>query len=128
ASFRLIILAEFDAALAFADDRKIFRLARLEQLRDARQSAGDIAGFRRFTGNTREHVAGFDMRTVFHRQDRIDRHHLTSLQLIGECEPLALFVAYRDPRPQIAAPWLLLPVDDYLRGDAGRLVDGLAHR
>ena len=48
AALGLVVLAEFDAALALADDREILRLAGLEQLGDARQTAGDVAGLRRF--------------------------------------------------------------------------------
>ena len=43
--FGFVILAEFDAAGSFADDRVVLRLARLEQFGDPRQTPGDVPGF-----------------------------------------------------------------------------------
>src|SRR4029077_7400246 len=44
----LVVLAALDAPLAFADDREILRLPRVEQLGDPRQTAGDVARLRAF--------------------------------------------------------------------------------
>src|SRR5439155_875633 len=41
--------AHLDAAVDLGDDRLLLRLARLEQLRDARETAGDVLGLRRFS-------------------------------------------------------------------------------
>ena len=41
----LVVLAEFDLARDFADDRVILGLAGLEKLGDPGQSARDVAGF-----------------------------------------------------------------------------------
>ena len=49
----LIVLAELDAALAFADDCKVLRLASFEQLGNTRQAAGDVPGLRGFTRDPR---------------------------------------------------------------------------
>src|SRR5436190_3273970 len=124
----LVVLAEFDATLAFADDREILRLARLEQLGHPRQTAGDVARLRGFTRDPGEDVAGFDLRAVIDRQDRVDRQEVARLQAIGEGQHLALRVAQGDAGAQVAAARLLLPVDDDLRGNAGRFVEHLAHR
>ena len=124
----LVVLAELDAALDLADDREILGLARLEQLGHPRQTAGDVARLRGFARDARQHVAGLDLGAVVDRQDRIDRQEVARLEPVGQGQQLARFVAQRDARPQIAAARLLLPVDHDLRGDAGRLVDHLAHR
>ena len=86
----LVVLAEFDASVALADDREILRLARLEQLGDARQTAGDVAGLRGFARDAREHVAGLDLRSVLDREDGVDRHEVARLEPVGERQHLAL--------------------------------------
>ena len=128
AALGLVVLAELDAAVDLADDREILRPARLEQLGDARQTAGDVAGLRRFARDARQHVARLDLGAVLHREDGVDRHEVARLEPVGEREHLALGGAQRDARLQIVAARLLLPVDDHLGGDAGRLVHHLAHR
>ena len=60
----LVVLAKLDAALAFADDGEVLRLACLEQLGNARQAAGDVPCLRRFTWDAGEDVAGLDVRAV----------------------------------------------------------------
>ncbi len=44
AALVLIILAEFDPSHGFGNDGIVLGLAGLEQLRDARQATGDVAG------------------------------------------------------------------------------------
>ena len=124
----LVVLAELDAALALADDREILRLARLEQLGDTRQTAGDVARLRGFARDARQHVAGLDLRAVLDRQDRVDRQEVARLEPVRQVSTSPSSSRKRDARPQIAAARLLLPIDDDLRRDAGRLVEHLAHR
>src|SRR5205814_9387 len=69
-----------------------------------------------------------DVRAVIDRQDRVDRQEVARLQAVGEGQHLALRIAQGDAGAQIAAARLLLPVDDDLRGNAGRLIEHLAHR
>ena len=124
----LVVLAELDATVGLADDCEILGLARLEQLGHPRQTAGDVARLRGFPRDAGEHVAGLDLRAVVHREDRVDRHEVARLDAVGEREGPAIGVAQRDARLQVVAARLLLPVDDHLGGDAGRLVEHLAHR
>jgi hypothetical protein len=65
AALRLVVLAELHAAVDLADDRMVLRAPRLEQLRHARQAAGDVARLGRFARHAREHVAGGDLRLPF---------------------------------------------------------------
>ena len=69
----LVILAELDAARDLRDDRVFLGLARFEQLGDARQTAGDVAGTRRFTRHAGQHFAGLDHLAVLDRDDRARR-------------------------------------------------------
>ena len=48
------LLAEADGARVLGEDRRLLRPARLEQIRDARQTAGDVAGLRGLLRNPRE--------------------------------------------------------------------------
>ena len=88
AALGLVVLAELDAALDVADDREILRLARLEQLGHARQTAGDVAGLAALPRDAREHVAGLDRLAVLDRQDRVDRQEVARLQAVGERDGL----------------------------------------
>ena len=79
AALGLVVLAELDAARDVADDREILRLARLEQLGHARQTAGDVAGLAALARDTREDVAGMDLLAVLDREDRVDRQQVARL-------------------------------------------------
>src|SRR5262249_60501191 len=79
APLRLIVLAEFDATLAFADDREILRLARLKQLGDAGETAGDVAGLRGFARDAGKDITRLDVRPVIDRENRVDRHEVAHL-------------------------------------------------
>ena len=58
----LVIAAELHRAGDLRDDRVILGTARLEQFRDARQTAGDVARLGALERNTRDDVAGLDLR------------------------------------------------------------------
>ena len=128
APFGLVVLAELDAPVDLADDGEVLGLARLEQLGDARQATGDVAGLRRPLGNAREHVARVHLGARLDRQDRVDRKQVARLHPVGELDHLALVVAQRYPGPEIRALGLLLPVDHFLVRQPGRLVGHVAHR
>src|SRR3546814_18518310 len=76
---RLVVLAELDAAIDLADDRVFLRPAGLKQLRDTRQTAGDVAGLRGLARDTRQHVAGRDLDPILDRQDGVDRHEVAQI-------------------------------------------------
>src|SRR5690242_7576949 len=64
------VLAEADHARALGEDRRLLGLARFEKIRDARQTARDVARLRRFLRNTRDDVADADLGAVLERHDR----------------------------------------------------------
>src|SRR6202043_3481019 len=70
------VLAEGNLSVDFRDDRELLRLARFEQLRDARQTAGDILGLRGLARNFRDNVAGLDRRAFRHVDIRTDRQEV----------------------------------------------------
>ena len=72
----LIVLAERDPAGDLGDDRILLGLARLEQLRHPRQTAGDVAGLGGLAGDAGEHLAGLDPLAVLDREHRARREHV----------------------------------------------------
>src|SRR5579859_2465422 len=123
----LVVLAEFDAAVDVRDDRVILRAAGFEQLGHTRQTAGDVAGLRRFARDAGQHVAGMHLRTVLDRQDRVHRHEVAGFQAVAELDDFTRFITQGDARAQVGTARLLLPIDDHLAGDTGRLVENLTH-
>ncbi len=111
----LIVLLEADLARDLGDDRIFLGLAGFEQLRDARQTAGDVAGPGGFARHTRQHFAGFDRLAVLDRDDRAR----------GEAINARLFIALAH-HGQAGTKVLLLRlgevVDHRALRDAGRLV------
>ena len=127
APFGLVILAEFDTAGDFRNDREVLRLAGFEQFRHPRQAAGDVAGLAGFPRNAGQHVAGLNLLPVLNRKHRADRHEIARLLAVRQHDHLTVVVAQGDPRAKLGAFRLLSPVDHNLAGDTGRLVDILAH-
>ena len=61
------------------DDRVLLRLARLEELGDARQTAGDVLGLRGLARDLRDDVAGLDVVAVVDEDVRADRQEVARL-------------------------------------------------
>ena len=61
-------------AVDLRDDRRLARLARLEELHDARQTSRDVLGLGRLARNLREHVARRHHLAVLHHQVGVHRH------------------------------------------------------
>ncbi len=62
------VLAERDLAVDLADDRVVLRLAGLEQLGDAGQTAGDVLRLRGLARDLRDDLAGLDEVAVLRRR------------------------------------------------------------
>ncbi len=84
-------------AIDFADDGGILGLASLEELDDARETAGDVLGLGGFARNLREHVAGLDIVAVPDHQVGAGRHEVLFPYFAGRVADknggLMLFVA-----------------------------------
>src|SRR3712207_5561982 len=72
----LIVLAESDPAGDLGDDRILLGLARLEQLRHPRQTAGDVAGLGSLAGDAGENLAGGDRLAFLDRKHRARRQQV----------------------------------------------------
>ena len=124
AALVLVVLAEAHRAADLGDDRRVLRLARLEQLRHPRQTAGDVARLGAFGRNTRDNVARLHVAAGIDRDDRIDRQLVAGVAAASELEDLAARLDH-DRRTQVllVARRARAPVDDDALGDAGRLVE-----
>ncbi len=119
----LVVLAEHDAARDLGDDRVLLGLARLEQLGDARQTAGDVAGlggFARRHGRARR------------RPDLLRRPRPRAPRPAPACSAPASLGAVAE-QGQARTQILLLGrraavLGDDALGDARRLVGLLGHR
>ena len=90
------VLAERDHAVDLRDDRVLLRLAGLEQLGDARQTAGDVLGLGGLARDLGDDVAGVDRVAVVHGDDRALRQEVARRLLgAGQLQRLAVLVLER---------------------------------
>ena len=91
ATLALGFLAVADRARVLGEDRGVLRLASFEQVGHSRQTAGDVAGLRRFLRDTRDNVTDRHLRTVFQADDRARGQRVHSRNIgVGERDFLAL--------------------------------------
>src|SRR6185437_2526720 len=102
------LLTEADGTRLLREDGRILGLARLEQIRHARQTARDVAGLRRLLRDAGDDVAHRYPRAVLegHKSARGQRIHRRNLR-VGEGHFLTLVVDQLDGRPQVLAATLL---------------------
>src|SRR5262249_47957155 len=126
----LRVLAEADDARDFREDRRFLRLARLEQVGDTRQAAGDVARLRGLLRDTRDDVADADFRAVLQRDDRAGRQEVLRRYVRArELELLALLVLEAHGRTQILRlRAAALRIGDDVALQTGQLVGLLLHR
>src|SRR5690606_20567849 len=104
AALALRLLTEADRTRVLGEDRRILRFARLEQIRDARQTAGDVAGLGRLLRDTRDDVADRDLRPVLEADDRAGRQRIHRRDVgVRERDFLALRVHQLHDRTQVLA-------------------------
>ena len=121
AALVLVVAAEADRAGDLGDDRRVLRLASLEQFRHPRQTAGDVARLGAFGRDTGEDVARLDLGADVDRQDGVDRQHVAGVAATRELQDLAVLALDHDRRTQIRAAPRRTPVDDDALGDTGGL-------
>src|SRR5438132_1490705 len=119
------VLPEADHAFDLADDGMLLRLAGLEQLGHAGQTAGDVLGLGGLPRNAGDHLAGLDGIAV------VDRDVGTHRQVVaggglgpGQVLRIALVVLDADAGLRLGVAAL----DDRLAREAGDLVELLVHR
>src|SRR5262249_49194996 len=88
-------------AVDLADDRVILRLSRLEQLGDARQTAGDVLHLGRVARDLGDWIARRDVLAVLRDDVRADRQEVARFEIgARQLERLAGFrIRDRDARP-----------------------------
>src|SRR5215510_9772202 len=128
AALVLVVAAEADGAGDLGDDRRVLWLARLEQFRHARQTAGDVARLGAFGRDTGENVARLDLGVDVDREDRVDRQHVAGIAATCELQHLAVLALDHDRRTQVRATARRAPVDDHALGDTGGFVERLRDR
>src|SRR5690606_35774450 len=110
-------VAEADGAVHLGDDGGLLRAACLEELRDPRTTAGDVAGLVSLARDLRERTPGRHRLSVDHGELRAHGH-----DELAELLP-RLRVVDLDHRVELLRPVL----DDHELTAAGRLVELLAH-
>src|SRR5262245_44101833 len=126
----LVVAAETDRAGGLGDDRRFLRTPGLEQLGNARQTAGDVAGLGAFRRDAGDDVARLHLGGGIGRDDGVDRQHVAGVAAAGELEDLAVLALDHQRRAQVllAAGGARAPIDHHALGDAGRLVERFGHR
>src|SRR6185312_5236376 len=121
------ILAEADDAGALGQDRRLLRLACLEQIGHARQTAGDVAGLRRLLRDTGNHVAHAHFGAVLDRHDRAGRQEVLRSDVgTRQLQLAALGIFQTHDRTQVLRlRAATLRIGDHRRLQAGQFV-GLA--
>ena len=105
------VLAERHHAVDLRDDRVILRLARLEELGHAGQTAGDVLGLRGLARHLGDDLAGVDLVAVVDGDDRALRQEVAApAARSGQRLDLALRVADGDARTGVR----VLGLDDRL--------------
>src|SRR5690606_27852315 len=98
----LRVLAEGDDAVDLADDRELLRLPSLEELRDPRQTAGDVLGLGRLARHLRQHVARHHLLAVDDVDVDADWELVASFLPARQLDRLAVRPLDRDARRELA--------------------------
>src|SRR5580700_5539771 len=124
----LVVAPELHSAGGLGDNCVILRPARLEELGDSRQTAGDVARLCRVHRDTCNDVAGLDQRAWVNPNDRIHRQRITRIAAAMQLADLAVRRFDHDGGLQCRGALIETPVHDQALGNTGSLVDGFRHR
>src|SRR5690606_11451562 len=75
-AFALVVIAVANGPADFRQDRSFFRTTGFEQVGNARQTTGDVAGLRGFLRDTGDNVTDRDLRTIRHADQGIGRQEV----------------------------------------------------
>src|SRR6516165_2237246 len=123
-----VVTTKLHRARSFRNDRVILRTARLEQFRDPRQTAGNVARFSGFHRDTRDNITRLDRTARIDADDRIDGKRIARVAATLQFTYLAIGGLDHDRRLQSCGTLAEPPIDDHAFGNTRRLVDGLGHR
>lgn len=126
--FGLIVLAEFDHTVNVGNNRLIFWTTSFKQLGNTRQTAGNILRLGAFSRNTGDNVTDFNLGTVVHRQNGINRQIVADFLAVVERNRLAFGIFQNNARFQAGAVRTRTPVDNHFGNDTGRLVNAFLNR
>src|SRR3569623_657236 len=120
------LLAEADGAGDLCQNERVFRLAGLEQIGDARQTAGDVAGLRGLLRNTRDHVAHAHRRAVFQIDDGARGQVIHGRDLsAGDVQLLALLIHQLDHGALLfGGRAAVLGIGDHQARETGHFIGG----
>ena len=123
------VLAERNHSIQLRKLRGILGLARLEQFRHTRQTAGDVTGFQRLLRNACEHVTHADLGAVFHGDDSARRQHVLGRNFRSRnIDRLALAIHQRDHRTDVLGPGAMFRIEHRVGGQTCDLVGLLVDR
>ena len=122
AALVLVVLAKADIAVDFRDDGVVFGATCLKEFGHTRQTTGNVLGLGTFTRDTRDDVTGLNLRLVFDRKNRIDRHRIGHRVARIVADRFAIFTHQDDLGLELVALGGRAPVDHDLLGHAGGFV------
>ena len=123
--FTFGFLTEGNGTGNFSQHAGIFRYACFKQLSNARQTTGNIAGFRRRLRNTRQHITLTDFLTFTDSNHRTDRErHRNRRSRTWDTDFQTVFIQQFDSRTQQfrSTGGATFAVDDYQSGQTGYIV------
>ena len=104
ATLALGFLTEADRAGVLGHDRRILRLASLEQVGNTRQTTGNVTRLRRFLRNSCDDVTDGYLRTVRHADDGANRQCVNRRDFrVREAHVVAVFIDETSNRAQVLA-------------------------
>src|SRR5690606_14523572 len=121
------LLAKRDGTAGFRQDRRFFRTTRFEQVGDARQTTGDVAGLRGFLRPTGDNGTDRDLRPIRHADQGVGRQEVLGGNVSTRQQQfLAVGIDHLDGRTNVlASSRTILRIENLDVGQTGQLV-GLA--
>src|SRR3990167_1897546 len=127
AALALGLFTEGDGAADFCQDRGFLRTARFEQVGNARQTTGNVAGLRGFLGDTGDDITHTDLDPVGHTDQGVSRQEVLG-RYVGtrQQQILAVDTNHLHGRTDVlAGSRTILRIEDFDVGQTGQFV-GLA--
>src|SRR3990167_3137847 len=124
AALALGLFTEGDGAADFCQDRGFLRTARFEQVGNARQTTGNVAGLRGFLGDTGDDITHTDLDPVGHTDQGVSRQEVLG-RYVGTRQQQILAVDtnhLHGPTDVLAGSRTILRIEDFDVGQTGQFV------